>query len=161
MAWAQFCLLLTDQRTRCTIVNATFELHTDPAKPTCLVDLGSCRSSIFMLHASVCIVTHVVNRPPLPNACVCFSPVYLPCGSGSARSACRDCSGCTSRDKTLFLPSNMCVWSLFSGNKIAWPCNNFIAELSSRLMLLCTPWKSGSRLARGEQLVEQSEVAAL
>lgn len=96
MAWAQFKLLLRGKRTRCTFVNATFELHTDPAKPTCLVDLGSCRSSIFMLHASVCIVIHVVNRPPLP-----------PRGSGSARSACRDGSGCISRDKTLFLPSNI------------------------------------------------------
>lgn len=87
----------------------------------------------------------------LPNACVYFLPIYL-MGQTSLRSACRDCSGWTSSDKTLNLLSSMCVWSLFSENKISWPYINFRVGLSNCPMLLGTPWKSGSRLTRGEQL---------
>lgn len=33
----------------------------------------ACDRSIFVLHASVCVVTNVVSRPPPPNVCVFFT----------------------------------------------------------------------------------------
>lgn len=55
----------------------------------------------------------------------------------------------------------MCVQPLFSVNKTAWPYINLRLELSNSFRLPWAPWEGCSWLAWGEQLVEQSELAAL